>query len=171
MRRIMCSLKTSWPIGEEETVPHQNLLQLQMTITRLRCYSKLPVPGDSDSCRYHYNTWRALLGRLNNLSDIADEYSMIRDESNAAQFLRTWRMRIFQLRGPAMQAELFNQRSKRLKVRLVFRSWREKLKSKRPLQIDMTEQSLTDRSDRAHTAPLTPNRSTRRHLWRTLNSR
>ena len=142
-----------------------------MTITRLTCCGKPPVSGDSYNCSCHYNNWRVLLSRLLNLSDIADEFSANRDESNAAQFLRTWRMRIFQLRGPAMQAELFNQRSKRLKLRMIFRSWREKLNSKMPLDSDMTERSLTNRSDRPHTAPLTPNRSTRRYLWRTLNSR
>ena len=120
-----------------------------MTITRLTCYGTLSVSGDPYNCSCHYNNWRVLLGRLINLSDIADEFSANRDESNAAQFLRTWRMRIFQLRGPAMQAELFNQRSKRLKLRMIFRSWREKLNSKMPIDSDMAELSLTDRSDRA----------------------
>lgn len=171
MRRIMCFLKIFFSIGERRTASFRSQLQLRMTITRLTCYGRPPVPGDPYNCRCHYNNWRVLLGRLNNLSDIADEFSANHDESNATQFLRTWRMRIFQLRGPAMQAELFNQRSKRLKLRLIFRSWREKLKSKMPHNSDMTERSLSDRSDRAHTAPLTPDRSTRRYLWRTLNSR
>jgi hypothetical protein len=167
----MCSLKISFSIGEKGTAPYRSLSQLRVTMTGLACYCKPQDPGDPYICRCHYNNWRVLIGRLNYLSDIADEYSTHRDESNSAQFLRTWRMRIFQLRGPAMQAELFNQRSKRLKLRLILRSWREKLRLKTAVDSDMTEQSLTDRSDRAHTAPITPNRSTRRHLWRTLNSR
>lgn len=80
-------------------------------------------------------------------------------------------MRLFQLRGPAMQADLFKQRSQRLKLRLLLRIWREKAVAKKASDVDTTTSSTIDTSDRAHTAPITPKRSTRRHLWRNLNSR
>ena len=69
-----------------------------------------------------------------------------------------------------MQADMFKQRSQRLKLRLILRIWREKTHSQKGSD-DTTKTSTIGGSDRAHTAPITPERSTRRYLWRNLNSR
>ena len=79
-------------------------------------------------------------------------------------------MRLFQLRGPAMQADMFKHRSQRLKLRLILRIWREKTHTQKESD-DTTKSSMIEGLDRAHTAPITPKRSTRRFLWRNLNSR
>ena len=76
-------------------------------------------------------------------------------------------MRLFQLRGPAMQADMFKHRSQRLKLRLILRIWREKTHT----QKELDDTTTIEGSDRAHTAPITPKRSTRRYLWRNLHSR
>ena len=70
-----------------------------------------------------------------------------------------------------MQADFFKQRSQRLKLRLMLRIWRDKLRAKNASDVDSTKSSVVGDSDRAHTAPVTPRRSTRRYLWRNLNSR
>ena len=79
-------------------------------------------------------------------------------------------MRLFQLRGPALQADMFKQRSQRLKLRLILRIWREKTHTQKESD-DTRKISTIGGLDRAHTAPITPKRSTRRYLWRNLNSR
>jgi Sfi1 spindle body protein len=121
--------------------------------------------------RFHYNGWTASIIRLRQLEDMLDDYAMARNEDTATQHLRVWRMRLFQLRGPAMQADLFNKRSQHLKLRLLLRIWREKERARKTSSTDLTIPMTTEASDRAHTAPITPNRSTRRYLWRHLNSR
>jgi hypothetical protein len=130
-----------------------------------------PLSGDPNCCRDVFHNWRTSYGRLSDLSNVSEDYALSRTELNATQYLRTWRMRIFQLRGLAMQAELFSQRSERLKSRLLFRIWMKKLKSKDLSDNEPSSSVRNGTSDRAHTAPLTPKRSTRRNLWRNLNSR
>lgn len=118
-----------------------------------------------------YRLWRIAYDRLIILSDILDDYLFVQSQTAAIQYLRVWRMRYFQLRGAAMQADLFKQRSNRLKLRLVLRMWHHKVKAKTEENVDTTGLLAVESPDRAHTAPLTPGRSTRRLLWRTLNSR
>jgi hypothetical protein len=104
---------------------------------------------------------------------LSNEQVDLRNHLLAMQLIRTWRMRIFQLRGAAMQAELFKQRSQRLKLRLMLRIWKGKSKEHGATdqEVDTTTLSQIGNSDRAHTAPLTPKRSTRRYAWRNLHSR
>jgi len=157
--------------GEKRAWPCQGLRFLPKLIIEPRFFSTPPELEILNFCRGYYRKWRALYCRLSDLSDAAEDYVQNHTEVKAAQCLRTWRMRIFQLRGPAMQADLFNQRSKRLKLRLMFRIWREKLKSKDLSDNELSNSVSNGLPDRAHTAPLTPTRSTRRYLWRNLNSR
>jgi len=117
-----------------------------------------------------YRKWKMAFGRIMDLSDHFNDHLLVRNQILAMQLLRAWRMRLFQLRGPTMQADLFKQRSERLKLRLILRIWREKTSAKKGLDEENTISTLED-SDKAHTAPVTPKRSTRRLLWRTLNSR
>jgi hypothetical protein len=79
-------------------------------------------------------------------------------------------MRVFQFRGHNMQAEMFKQRSQKLQLRVMVRIWRDKVIVQRTESIDPAR-LIADGGDRAHTAPITPKRSTRKYLWRTLNSR
>jgi hypothetical protein len=72
------------------------------------------------------------------------------------------------MRWHAEQADLFNQRSRRLKMRLVLRMWKEKVAARKIIDDSLSSSVLED-SIRAHTAPITP-RPTRRHLWRNINS-
>jgi len=115
--------------------------------------------------------WREALCRVDELSEILDDFLLDQDEDMTKEYLRIWRLRIFQLRGKTMQAELFQQRSGRLKLRLIFRIWRDKVRAVHTTDIQSTRSSTIELSDRAHTAPITPHRSTRRYLWRNLNSR
>jgi len=131
----------------------------------------LPIDVRANYTRSQLGMWREALGRVDELSGILDGFLLDQDEDMAKECLRIWRLRIFQLRGKTMQAELFQQRSARLKLRLVFRIWRDKLKAVHTTETQSTSVSTIELSDRAHTAPITPHRSTRRYLWRNLNSR
>jgi len=103
---------------------------------------------------------------------LAHGYMEDRNHLTLMQHLRVWRMRVLQLKGPQMQAHLFLQRSQRLKIRFILRAWRERLKLKRvTLEDNFALSGTHEHPDRAHTAPITPTRSTRRLLWRNLNSR
>jgi hypothetical protein len=121
--------------------------------------------------RRHLAVWRTGLNQVNELEDISEDYISVRNRNVAAQHLRSWRMHIFQLRGPAMQSDLFRQRSERLKLRLMLRLWRQKLKAKHMPDMDSNEMTTIENTDRAHTAPITPRRSTRRYAWRNTYSR
>jgi hypothetical protein len=114
--------------------------------------------------------WHRAFDHAKDLSEMSESYLLARDRSIAVEQLRTWRMRVFQLRGPSMQADLFKQRSQRLKLRLMLRIWKDRLKSK-SADNDTDSLSSLAASDRAHTAPITPRRSTRRYLWRNTYSR
>ena len=69
-----------------------------------------------------------------------------------------------------MQAAMFKQRSQKFKLRVMLRIWRDKVIVQRTEAIDPTRLTAVG-GDRAHTAPITPIRSTRKYLWRNLNSR
>jgi Sfi1 spindle body protein len=105
---------------------------------------------------------------MEHLAEVAMNHSHERDQQRMSRSLRTWRMRVFQLRGPEMQAHRFYERSQRLKLRVVFRIWRVKasLRNVAP----NTPSVFFNTPDQAHTAPVIPSRSTRRLMWRSLNS-
>lgn len=115
--------------------------------------------------REHLIRWRAVCSEIRQLQDVAGDHLFLRNHVLLAQHLRAWRMRLLQLKGPQMQALLFIQRSQRLQLRLMLRLWKNKLRIKREIQ----DSSVL--SDRAHTAPITPTRSTRRLIWGSLHSR
>lgn len=70
-----------------------------------------------------------------------------------------------------MQADLFANRSQRLKLRLVFRIWREKTIAKMAVRDDRTIERTSDNLDKARTARIIPNRPTGRYIWRNLRNR
>lgn len=100
---------------------------------------------------------------MDELSDVLDDYLLLRAENALSKHLRVWRMRIFQLRGPGMQADLFSQRSQRLKLRLVLRIWKDKAVARKDPD-DSINSLVSDNSMRAHTAQFTLRRPSRKHM-------
>ena len=123
--------------------------------------------------RSQLGMWREALNRVDELSGILTDFLLVQGDDLVRECLRAWRLRIFQLRSKSMQAELFKKRSERLKFRLFFKIWRDKIRQVHTTDIQGTRSSTIELSDRAHTAPITPQnyRSTRRYLWRNLNRR